>query len=129
MRPFPKGGNETILLVDDEAFIRDLGKRLLEEVGYSVIIVDDGRQALEIYRQSGSQIALVILDVIMPKMGGKQCLESLLQINPGVKAIMASAYSTTTEKNEFVGLGAKGLVDKPFSFRNLLEIVRSVLDG
>lgn len=129
LQPFPKGGNETILFVDDEAFIRDLGKQILEEVGYSVIIVDDGLQALEIYRQSGSQIALVILDVIMPKMGGKQCLESLLQINPGVKAIMASAYSTTTEKNEFVGLGAKGLVDKPFSFRNLLEIVRSVLDG
>ena len=89
----PSFGTETILLVDDEKSIRDLGKEVLTSVGYKVLTASTGREALDMYTKAQEEISLVILDLIMPEMGGKQCLEELLKIDPAVKILIASGYS------------------------------------
>ena len=78
----PAFGTETILLVDDEKSIRKMGEEMLRMVGYSVLTAANGKEALEVYRSNQDRIALVLLDLIMPEMGGKQCLEEILKINP-----------------------------------------------
>ena len=102
------GGNETILLVDDEAPIRSLGIRLLGKGGYTVLTAPDGQAAIEMYERHGSEISLVILDLLMPEMGGKQCLERLLKIDPKLKVIIATGYSAENVKEITSGNGARG---------------------
>gem|GEM_PF-3176965 len=127
--PIVAGGSETILVVDDEPLIRELAKRILEKAGYSVMTAGSGKEAVETYFQDQSAIALVILDLIMPEMGGKQCLEELLKINPQVKALIASGFAIKGETKTFLDTEAKGNVTKPFNMRDLLRSVRHVLDG
>jgi CheY-like chemotaxis protein len=110
----PLGGTETILLVDDEEYVRDLASRLLEHAGYRVITAGNARMALDLYEQKRNDIALVILDLIMPKMGGRQCLQELLKIEPSLRVLIASGYSDAENREELVRSGAKGFVGKPF---------------
>ena len=128
IRPMPRGGSETILLVDDEKLIRDLGSRILAEAGYKVVTATDGKDALEIYQARRTEIALVLLDLIMPQMGGKQCLEGLLRLNPAAKVVIASGYSADGPTKDALAAGAKGFVNKPYDSRQLMEVVRGVLD-
>ncbi|MCX5874658.1 MAG: PAS domain S-box protein, partial [Deltaproteobacteria bacterium] len=86
-------GTETILLVDDEEFLRELGTRLLNQYGYHVITASNGKEALEIYQREGESISLIILDLIMPEMDGRQCLGEILRIDPNAKVIIASRDS------------------------------------
>jgi len=123
------GGTETILVVDDEELIRDLAKRILEKAGYSVRTAGSGKQGIEIYTQHKSDIALVILDLIMPEMGGKRCLEELIKINPRVKALIASGFAIQGDTKSFLSSAARGIVSKPFNMRELLRAVRHALDG
>jgi len=125
----PAGGSETILLVDDEDFIRDLGERYLTRAGYQVVGARDGREALAIYKRSGGDIDLVILDLVMPKMGGKQCLQQLLRIDPQVRVLVASGYSSGEGAGHNTEPGARGFVGKPFDMRRLLRAVRDILDA
>jgi CheY-like chemotaxis protein len=124
----PQGGTETILLVDDEDLIRDLGKRTLRKAGYTVLTASNGKEALEIYRKEQSRIDLVILDLIMPEMGGKECLKGLLEINLDIKVLIASGYSADGPTNGASASGSKGFVAKPFDMREVLEMVRKTLD-
>ncbi len=124
----PAFGTETILLVDDEEFIRDLGTRILERSGYTVLTAANGKDALELYKREIAKISLVILDVIMPEMGGKQCLEELLRIDPKARVLIASGYSEEGHPMGVLQGGAKGFVSKPFDMRQLLQTVRKVLD-
>lgn len=129
VREMPRGGSETILLVDDEQLIRGLGFRILTKAGYRVLVASDGKEALEIYRAHGDDIELVILDLIMPEMGGKQCLEGLLSIDPSVKVIVASGFSADGPTREALSAGAQGFVSKPYDIRQVLQVVRQVLDA
>ncbi len=122
------GGNETILLVDDEAPIRSLGIRLLGKGGYTVLTAPDGQAALEMYERHGSEISLVILDLVMPEMGGKECLEKLLKIDPKLKVIIATGYSADQMKEIASGNGYRGFLRKPFQLDQMLNTVREVLD-
>lgn len=124
----PVGGTETILIVDDEPMIGQLAERILEKAGYSVITASNGIEALEIYERERSNISLVILDLIMPEMGGQQCLEELLKINPEIKALIASGFAVKGGQKAFIKAEAKGMVSKPFNMRELLRSVRHVLD-
>jgi len=127
--PLPKGGQETILLVEDEDLIRELGKRILEKAGYQVLTAVSGREALDIYNKNKGKVALVILDVIMPEMGGSQCLEELLKINPAVKVVVTTGYASDGPTTTALQAGAKAFTDKPYETRQLLQTVRDVLDG
>jgi two-component system, cell cycle sensor histidine kinase and response regulator CckA len=127
-RALPRGGPETILIVDDEELIRDLGARILTKAGYKVITASDGKKALELYQENRDEISLVMLDLIMPEMGGKQCLQGLLSIDPAVKVIIASGYAVNGTVKETLASGARGFVNKPYDNKQLLQTVREVLD-
>jgi two-component system cell cycle sensor histidine kinase/response regulator CckA len=125
----PGGGSETILLVDDEKIIRDVGEATLARFGYTVLTAADGDTALEHYRREHQRIDLVILDLVMPKMSGKKCLEALIKINPAVKVVIASGYSESEHRAGLIQSGAKGFVGKPYAAKKLLKTIREVLDG
>jgi PAS domain S-box-containing protein len=124
----PAFGTETVLLVDDEDFVRDLGERILKKNGYTILTAANGKEALEIYQREKDRIHLVILDLIMPNMGGKDCLKRILDINPQARVLIASGYAADTSTKECVDLGAKGFVAKPYRFKELLQHVRKSLD-
>jgi PAS domain S-box-containing protein len=124
----PRGGIETILLVDDEEFVRNPGRQSLAKFGYTVLTVSDGARALELYRKEQERIDLVILDLIMPGMSGRKCLEELIKIDPQVKVLVASGYSANESAKETIEAGAKGYIGKPYSVRQMLKVVRQVLD-
>ena len=125
----PSFGTETILLVDDEKAIRDLGKEILTEVGYKVLTASTGLEALDMYTKAQDEISLVILDFIMPGMGGKQCLEELLKIDPGVKVLISTGYSAESLPRETTEGGAVGFIRKPYKMKQMLQVVRNVLDS
>ena len=125
--PF-EGGSETILIVDDEESIRELGEEVLTNYGYTVKTAVDGETALEIYHKEYEQIDLVILDLSMPGMGGKRCLEELLKIHPQAKVVIASGYSVNGPTKETVDAGAKTFVGKPYEVSQILKVVRETLD-
>jgi len=118
-------GYETILIVDDELDVREVCKLAFERKNYTVITANTGEEALAIYNKN--KIQLVILDIIMPGMGGIKCLSQLLEINPEVKVIMASGFTNQTSEKVLL-LGAKKFFRKPFDIDKLLLQTREVLD-
>ncbi len=123
-----EGGTETILLVDDEESIRQLGEELLGSFGYAVLTAPDGESALELYEKENKRVDLVILDLSMPGMGGKRCLEKLVEMNPRIKVIIASGYSVNGPTKDAIDAGAKGFVGKPYEVRQMLQAIRKVMD-
>ena len=128
-RETTRGGSETILLVDDEELIRDLGSMTLTRAGYKVLAASNGKEALELYQAHSDEIALVLLDLIMPEMGGEQCLKALLSLNPSVKVVIASGYTASGPTKDALADGAKGFVNKPYEMRKALGVIREVLDS
>lgn len=124
----PLEGHETVLLVDDEDYIRDLGERFLAKAGYRVLTAANGSEAVEVYRRDYDEIALVILDLMMPDMTGRQCLEELASINPQVKVLIASGYSVDESITPQVLGRAEAFVRKPYEKAQLLLAMRKVLD-
>jgi PAS domain S-box-containing protein len=123
----PRHGHETILLVDDEAMIRNLGRTILQGYGYYVLLAEDGVQAVETYRRAKGRIDLVILDLTMPRLSGRDAFRQLLQLDPGVRVLFASGYSAehvTEEERERI----QGFVGKPYRPEDLALTVRSTLD-
>ena len=121
-------GSETILLVDDEELICDLGKRILARHGYRVITASNGKEALRIYQKRKNEIKLVILDMIMPVMGGNECLSELLKIDPKTKVLISTGYFSNVAPTESIKTGTRGSVRKPFNIKDLLQSVRRALD-
>src|SRR5262249_40817503 len=125
--PDPSGGTETILLADDEPIIRNLGRTILQRHGYKVLLAEDGRQAVDLYRCEKGHIDLVILDLTMPNLSGRDAFRELLQIDPGVRVIFASGYSAE-HISDFEKDGVLGFISKPYRPQDLAAKVRSVLD-
>jgi two-component system, cell cycle sensor histidine kinase and response regulator CckA len=121
-------GTETILLVDDEDVVRDFGELILREAGYEVLAARNGKEAVEIYRTERDRVALVILDLIMPEMGGKQCMTELLKIHPNARVLVASGYASAGTARDAIQLGARGFVNKPYDVSQMLKKVRMILD-
>ena len=123
-----RGGHETIMFVDDEVYLRDLGEQILNEFGYTVLTAPDGESALEIYQGKSQQVDLIILDLIMPGMGGARCLDEILKINSQAKIIIASGYSSDQEQTESLQDKVKGFIHKPYGVDKILHVVREHLD-
>ncbi|MEW6350803.1 MAG: ATP-binding protein [Thermodesulfobacteriota bacterium] len=124
----PAGGSETLLLVDDDEAVRTLGAEMLELAGYCVLRAANGREALQIFAREKDEISLVILDLVMPEMGGRKCLEEILKIDPAAKVLIASGYSANGQTKNVLEQGATGFVSKPFDFKQILLAVRKSLD-
>jgi len=121
------GGTGTVLLVDDQKLVRRVGRRVLEGAGYSVLEVEDGVQALDLYVSSGSTIDLVLLDLSMPGMSGDEVLRELLAIDPDVKVVLWSGYSESQAVDSLSEAGARGFLAKPFVAADLLRVCARVL--
>ena len=124
-----KSGAETILIVEDEKAIRKLAEQILTKFGYTALTASDGESALEIYRQKKEHIDLVMLDLIMPGMGGIKCLEKLHKSNPDVKVVIASGVTPKGAAKKTLEAAATGFIRKPYDMRQMLEQVHQVLNG
>jgi PAS domain S-box-containing protein len=120
-------GSGTILLVDDEEMVLDIGAQLLNKMGYKVLQADSGDEALKLFEAHKDTIDLVILDIIMPEMGGGQLFDRLIQIQPDVKVLLSSGYSIDGEARELLQRGCKGFIPKPFSLKQLSRKVKETL--
>jgi two-component system, cell cycle sensor histidine kinase and response regulator CckA len=123
------GGNETILLLDDEQMVLDVGRPMLEKMGYGVKTSSSGQEAIDIYRRHQAEIALVIIDMIMPEMNGGQVYDRLKQIDPDVKVLLSSGYSINGDAKEILSRGCNGFIQKPFGLAELSNKIRTVLDS
>ncbi len=124
----PGFGTETLLVVDDESLIRDWAQEVLSMAGYTVLKARDGAEALEIFAREAQRISLVILDMAMPGMGGKECAEKLLDMHPGTKILIASGLSIDESAREFLEHHTKGIIIKPLKMKEFLQAVRAALD-
>lgn len=121
-----QGSGETILLVDDNEMVLQTGRELLEDIGYRVLTADDGLSAIEVYRAHPHDIDLLILDVVMPRMGGVDALQAIREINPQARAIFASGYDKLRSQADDIH---DTLISKPFSVGKLSRAIRQTLSG
>ncbi len=122
-------GAGTILLVDDEDVIVDVGSEMLEVLGYKVSVAKSGWEAIEIYKERQNEIDMVILDMIMPEMDGRETFEILRSIDPGVKVILSSGYSADARSTTMMEQGCYGFIQKPYSMNTLSQKVKDVLEA
>jgi two-component system, cell cycle sensor histidine kinase and response regulator CckA len=122
------GGPETLLIIDDEEIIRQLGADILEDVGYKVLVAKNGEEGAEIFSRHKKKISLVILDVMMPGWSGRKTFLKLRKINPRIKILLSSGYSTEGEVKDILKEGVSGLIQKPYKDEELILKVRDVLD-
>ena len=123
------GGNETILLVEDEAMLRELLRASLEAKGYKVLAAADGAVALDLYNEHHSKIALVITDIGLPKLDGARIFREFQKINPAVKVLVSSGYIDPEMRLDFLKAGAVGFLSKPYTSPEIVKKVREVLDA
>ena len=120
-------GHGSILIVDDESMIVEVGKAMLEKLGYRVFVARSGQEALDIYLQHKEEINLVILDMIMPGMGGGQTYDRLREIDERVKVVLSSGYTIDGQAKEIMKRGCNGFIQKPFSIEVLSRMLHEVL--
>ena len=122
-------GNETILVIEDDESVLDALKRMLEHFGYSIITASNGEKAIDIYLVEQERIDLVILSLNMPGMGGRRCLERMLEIKPDLKTIVTSGYSSAAFVEDINKSGTFAFIEKPYQLEDLLRTIREVVDG
>lgn len=126
-------GTGRVLVMDDEEIIRELTEEMLKKLGYDVVSVKDGREAIELYRnaiQTGSPFDAVIMDLTVPGgMGGATAIKKLLEEDPSVKAIVSSGYSNDIMIAEYKKYGFSGFIVKPYRFSELSRVVHQVITG
>ncbi len=120
-------GSGTILIVDDEEMVLNVGARILQKLGYTVLESTNGANALELYKKLQDQIKLVVLDIVMPNMGGGEVYDRLQEINPEIKVLLASGYSIDDQAREIMERGCDGFIQKPFSVKTLSDKINEVL--
>ena len=121
-------GYETIMLVDDEAMVIDVGKQLLEALGYKVITACSGPEALELLEKDKYLVEMVILDMIMPGMSGSETFDRLRDLNPKIKTLLSSGYSLDGQAADILKRGCNGFIQKPFDLNKLSLKMREILD-
>ena len=120
-------GTETILLVDDEEMIIDVGTQILKQLGYEVLTARHGKEAIEVYQQNRQKVTMVILDLIMPVMGGGETYDRLKEIDPQVNVLLSSGYSRDGKVTEILERGCDGFIQKPFSMKDLSQKLRQII--
>jgi len=116
-------GSGTVLLVDDEETICEIGAAMLEQMGYDVVVAHEGNTALELYQARGD-ITFVILDLTMPQLDGEQTFIGLRKLDPKVRVIMSSGYSEQEVTRKLTGLGLLDFIQKPYSMQALLQVMK-----
>ena len=122
-------GTETILIVDDHETIWDFLIEALQRLGYSVLLAENGLDAVEIYRENPREIDLVLLDMIMPKAGGHQTFFKIRAIDPEAKILLSSGFVSEEEVQDLLAQGACGFLPKPHRLPVVARTIRDILDG
>ena len=122
-------GPGTVLLVDDENMIIEVSSEILKALGYHVLTAKSGNEALEIYEKHKDNIHVVILDMIMPGMGGGETYDHLKKLNPMVKVLLSSGYSIDGEASEILNRGCNGFIQKPFNIKALSQKLKQILNS
>jgi len=122
-------GKATVLLVDDEAVLIEVGKEIIEHLGYEVFTALNGKDALRIYRENMDQIGLVILDMVMPDLSGGKTYDKLKEIDTDVKVLLSSGYCITDEAQKILDRGCSGFIQKPFSISDLANKINAILSA
>lgn len=118
---------KTILVVEDEDVLVELLRGMLEANGFDVITAMDGVEGVRLYRERKSDIAVVLTDMGLPALGGWEVLEEILKINPSAKVICASGFLENSIRDEMIAAGAVDFIQKPYSYENLLALLRSIV--
>jgi len=124
----PRGRGETILLVEDDEQLREAGQDILESLGYRVLVAVNGREALQVY-QAEEGIDLIITDIVMPEMGGKELVEELMRADANLKAIGVTGYTVDDVIAELGEAGFLEVIRKPFDIETLARVIRRALDA
>ncbi len=122
-------GNETILIVDDQETIWDFLIDALQELGYSVLLAENGLDAVQIYEDNPAEIDLVLLDMVMPKQGGHQTFYKIKEIDPKANILLSSGYVSEEEVKDLLEKGAKGFLSKPHRLSEMAQAIRNILDN
>jgi CheY-like chemotaxis protein len=120
-------GTGTLLLVDDEDRVIDVGEQMLKTLGYSILVARSGKEAIEIYKDNQDRVDMVILDMIMSDMSGGETYDRLKEISPGIKVLLSSGYSIEGQATEILNRGCNGFIQKPFSMSELSEKIGNIL--
>jgi CheY-like chemotaxis protein len=120
-------GSGTVLLVDDEESVRELAARMLERLGFDVVVAADGQEALRIAAEHRGRLRFVLLDLTMPHLGGHETFQELRRLDPEVRVVLSSGYSVSELESRFAGEGIAGFVQKPYSYGELETRVRAAL--
>lgn len=121
-------GSGTILFVDDEEAVLEVTRQMMEVMGYNVLTADSGEKAIEIYKDNRHHIDLVLLDIIMPHMGGEETIAKIKEINPKVNVLVATGYSLDQKADELRRLGCKGFIQKPFQMTALSLKIKELIN-
>jgi CheY-like chemotaxis protein len=128
LHPMPRG-SETVLLVEDEAVVRALARHILTSCGYTILEAADGREAVRVAEQHPARIDLVVSDVVMPYLGGRQLVERLAAVRPGLKILFTSGYTDDAVVRHGVLEAEYAFLQKPFTPTALAQKVREMLDA
>ncbi len=120
-------GTGTILLIDDEEMIINVGEELLQELGYKVISARSGDEAIQIYERNADKIDLIVMDMIMPGMGGGETFDRLKAMNPAIKVLLSSGYSINGQASKILERGCDGFIQKPFNINQLSEKIQGII--
>ncbi len=120
-------GEGTVLIADDEETVRAIAARMLETLGFRVVLAADGQEAVDLFRADPSAFRLVLLDLTMPRLGGEDVFRELRQVRPDVRVLLMSGYTEQEVTTRFAGKGLAGFVQKPFQLPTLLAKVRQAL--
>ena len=123
------GGNETILIVDDQETIWDFLIEALQMLGYSVLLAENGSDAVDIYEANPGAIDLVLMDMIMPKLGGSQAFVKIREIDPNAKILLSSGFVNEEDIQHLLKQGACGFLAKPHRLPVVVKAIREALDG
>jgi CheY-like chemotaxis protein len=124
----PAAGSGTILLIDDEQAVLEVTAQMIERLGYTVTRARNGREAIERFRENPEGFSLVILDMIMPEMGGGEVFDQLKRIHPRAKVLLASGYSMQGQAREIMNRGCIGFIQKPFTLQDLSIRLEAILN-
>ncbi|HDR91224.1 MAG TPA: response regulator, partial [candidate division Zixibacteria bacterium] len=122
-------GDETILVVDDEPHIRTVLNSMLGYLGYEVLLASNGAEAIEILRCNETSVDLVLLDIIMPEMGGEEAYRNIKNISPAVKVVLSTGYARDQVLSDLLQKGADALVRKPYAVGTISQVIRDTLDS
>ena len=121
-------GSSTILLVDDEDMIIDVGQAILERLGYKVFVARGGQEAIDVITKIGDRIDMVILDLDMPGMDSGTAFDRIRQIQPGMPILLSSGYAISSQTQEIMRRGCNGFIQKPYNITEISTKVRNLLD-